>query len=100
MPKPQQTEIAGIERPKIVEIDRAARKYSAAREERMALTIKEVAAKAALIEAMQQHSGEVSRDSEDNLVYRFDDQLVIVSDKLSVKVRTDTGDGGEDQDDE
>lgn len=90
MPRPEQQEIPGTEAPKIKEIEKAAQKYVDIRDSRMALTTKEVAAKAALIEVMQKHAGEVSRDKDDNLVYRYDDSLVIVSDKLQVKVRTAT----------
>ena len=87
MPK-DQMEIPGTERPKIAAIDNAAAAYVEARDKRMALTEKECAAKIKLIETMQKHADKLSRDSDDNLLYRYDDQLVTVGDVLTVKVKT------------
>lgn len=88
MPKPEQIEIPGTERPKIKEIEKAAAKYVELRDQRMAVLKKECAAKESLIQVMNQFAGKIGRDGEDNLIYRFDDQVVTVSDKLQVKVRT------------
>lgn len=92
MPRPEQQEIPGTELPKIPAIEKAARACVNVRDERMALAVKEVAAKTKLIAAMQENADQVSRDGEGDLVYTYDDQQVIVTDKVNVKVKTASAD--------
>ena len=62
--KPKQTEIPGVERKKVAELDRAAELYVEARDERMELTEKEVAARDALIAVMKKHSLSIYKDDD------------------------------------
>jgi hypothetical protein len=62
MARKKQTELPGMERKTIREVNDAAEAYVDARDERMTLTKKEVAAKEALIGAMQKHELNVYRD--------------------------------------
>lgn len=94
----EQTEIPGMEAPKIKEIERAAAKYVDARDARMKLTEKEVAAKAALIEVCKEHESEMGVNGDGQKVYRYDDMLVVLTDKLNVKVRTAVEDSNPDED--
>lgn len=87
MPK-KQLEIPGTERPVIKEIDKAADRYVALRDQRIAVLKKELDAKAVLIDAMQRHVTEVGRDGDDNLIYQYGDHVVIVSDRIQVKVKS------------
>lgn len=93
MPKPEQTLIPGTEGPKIPEIDKAANRYSSLRDERMSTLDKEIKAKAALTELMLSHSKELGHDDEGALLYRYGDQVVIVSDQWQVKVKSVVEDG-------
>lgn len=88
-----QMEIPGTERPKIKPIEEAARAYVDVRDKRMALTEKEVVSRAKLIDVMQKNADKLSVDGEGNRIYRFNDELVILSDKATVKVRAVTTDG-------
>lgn len=93
-------EIPGTERTKIKEINTAAEKYIGLRDARMAMLRKEVEAKAALIDVMERNVERLSRDGNDNLIYRYDDRIVVVADKLQVKIRSaeDEEGGSEDGD--
>lgn len=77
MPK-KQGELPGVEAPSIPEIDDAADSYVALRDKRMALTEKEIDARAVLIAAMDKHK---------LTSYRYDDNVVTVepSEKVHVK---------------
>src|SRR5262245_14980556 len=81
----------GVGQVNVPEIDRAAERYVEARDERMAMTPKEVEAKKKLLELMKKHQLRV---------YRFDDRIVeIVHKDEAVKVKKadePEGEGGED----
>lgn len=88
MPKAQ-TELPGVEAPTIKEIEEAAENYVAVRNKRMSLTEKEIAAKTNLTQVMQEHASKLGRNADGNSCYRYDDQIVILSDKINVRVKTD-----------
>lgn len=95
----KQTEIPGMEAPKIKEIEQAAEAYTSVRDKRMALTVKEVAAKMALIEVVQAHARELAVDDKGNSLYCFDDQVVKMKPgKPNVTVRAAASDGDDDDD--
>ena len=85
-----QRELAGMERPKVKEIEDAAEDYVAIRDKRMSLTEKEVDARAVLLAAMEKHKLDA---------YRFDDRVVIVLPAKKVKVKTASDDEGDDEGD-
>ena len=80
-------EIPGTERPKIKAIEDAADGYTAIRDKRMKLTKQEVAAKEKLVEVMLKNADKLCVDKDGNKIYRFDTELVILSDVANVKVR-------------
>jgi len=88
----KQTHIPGTEPKSIKEVDTAAEAYVEARDERMALTEKEVEAKDALINVMKKHDLSVYRDDE------ADPPLVVTIipgvDKVKVSRVTDGDDVG------
>ncbi len=92
MPKAQ-LEIPGTERLKIKAIEDAPETYVAIRDKRMKLTEQEVEAKASLIEVMLRHQDKLSLDSDSNYLYRYEDEVVILSEKAGVKVRHAVVDG-------
>lgn len=65
MPKRKQLQIAGTEPKTVAEVDEAALAYVEKRNERMALTVEEVEARATLIETLKKH--------EITDLYRFSD---------------------------
>jgi len=75
MARKKQTELPGMERKTIREVNDAAEAYVDARDERMRLTEKEVERKQALISAMQKHE--------------------LVEGKVNVKVALESDDGPE-----
>ena len=82
MPKQEEMPIEGegVSKPKIKAIDRAADKYVEIRDERMALTDKEIDAKAVLLNAMHEHG---------LTEYQYGDMKVVVKPgKENVKVKT------------
>lgn len=96
---PKQKELDGMERPAIKEIEEAADAYVAVRDKRMALTTKEVAAKTNLMQVMLAHEKDLSKNGDGDLVYRFDDEIVILKPgKSTVKVKT-AHDDEEDEED-
>ena len=86
MPK-NQLEIPTMERPKIKAIEDTAQDYVTIRDKRMKLTEQEIVAKASLIETMLKHEDKLCVDGEGNRIYRFDDEVVLLSQKTGVKVR-------------
>ena len=88
MSRPIQDEIPGTEAPKIKQIENAAAKYVDARDSRMKLTEKECAAKTNLIAVCQEHAEKMNVNADGDRVYRYDDLLVVLTDKLNVKVRS------------
>lgn len=84
---PKQTEIPGMERPKIAAIESAAEKYVDLRDKRMKLLESEIAAKEKLVEAMQKSAEKLSQDGEGNLIYKYDEQVVILAEQVGVKVK-------------
>ena len=85
---PKNEELPGMERPKIKEIESAADAYVSARDRRMKLTESEIAAKAKLIETVQKFADKLNVDGDGNRIYRYDDLVVILSDKVNVKVKS------------
>jgi hypothetical protein len=85
---PKQLEISGTERKSIPQIDEAAQAYVAARDKRMALTDKEVAAKTNLIQVVLAFEKELEKGPDGVKTYRFDDELVLlIPGKAKVKVK-------------
>jgi hypothetical protein len=97
----KQMEIAGTERPRITEIEEAADAYVSIRDKRMNLTVKEIAAREALVTTVQAHKSELTPNGAGEYVYRYDDDLEVVlkPGKEKVKVRHASTDD-EDEDDE
>lgn len=84
----EQMEITGTERIKIPEINRAAAAYEKVRDERMALTTKEVAAKQRLIDVMTEHKDKLPVNGDGDSVYPFGDEIVVLKNgKVGVKIR-------------
>lgn len=95
----RQSELNGMERPNIKTLDKKALAYLTVRDERMALTSKEVDAKAELAKSMHEHREALERTSDDGYVYRFTDGefaydciLACGVEKLKVKRVTDDED--------
>ncbi len=91
--RPEQSEIAingvGVAPIKIPAIDKAARAYVSVRDDRMALTEKECAAKTKLVEVVHANEMAIGRNPKGEVVYRFDDlQVVLKGGKENVKVRS------------
>jgi hypothetical protein len=81
-------EMPGMERTSIPEIDDSAQAYVSARDKRMALTSKEVAAKLNLLTVLQAHEKELDKGQDGAKVYRFEDEIVILKPgKLKVQVK-------------
>lgn len=88
----------GVERVSIKAVDTAVAKYVKQRDERMALTKKEVEAKTALIKVLRENKDKLGADAEGTIIYRHDDLLVTLKHgKDDLKVRTEEGenDGSE-----
>lgn len=87
MPKNQE-QLKGLEEPSITEIEDAAEDYKKLRDKRMKILDQEIAAKAKLLETMKENIEQLSVDAEGNRVYRYDEELVILSEgKVNVKVK-------------
>lgn len=96
---PKQTELPGTERPTIKEIDKAADHYVSIRDKRMKLTEQEVTAKTNLLQVVLEHEGQLSKNDQGELVYRYDDEIVIVKPgKANVKVKGAHDEDAEDED--
>lgn len=80
----EQLEIPGTESPKIPAVTKAARQYVEARDARQDLTKKEVACRDVLVKVMKDNK---------LAVYRFDDQMVTLSEIIKPKVKTVVDDG-------
>lgn len=91
MPK-NQMEIPGTEPPKIKAIEEAAEEYRTLRDKRMKILEDEIASKTKLISVMDRHKDKLGVNSEGESVYRYDDELVILSDKVNVKVKRASSD--------
>jgi hypothetical protein len=86
----------GVERVSIKAIDAAVAKYVNARDARMALTKKEVEAKAVLIKALRDNKAKLGADAEGTIIYRHDELLVTLKHgKDELKVRTEEENGNE-----
>ena len=86
---PRQTEITGdgFERPVIKPIELAAEDYVNKREKFQRASEACTEAKTALLAVMQANSAKLPLDAEKNRIYRFDDEVVILTEKLQVKVK-------------
>lgn len=85
----------GAERVSIKAVDAAVAKYVLARDERMALTTREVDAKTALITALRANKDKLAVDAEGTIVYRHDDLLVTLKHgKDELKVKTEEEENG------
>jgi hypothetical protein len=78
----------GFDRVKIKAIEEKAATYVDIRDKRMKLTEKEIAAKAELIDVMKKNADKLAVNGEGDRVYSFDEEIVILSAKDNVKVRT------------
>lgn len=90
-----QLEIPGTERPVIKAIETAAEAYVDLRDKRMSLLEKEIQAKENLINVMMKHQDKLPVDGNGCQIYRYDEQLVILSVQDAVKVKKvveETGD--------
>lgn len=87
MPKTEQIEIAGTEAPKIVEIEKAADRYNTAKEEFQLASEKVQKQKEKLIEVCQAHDNKMPVNGEGDRVYKYDGLLVVLTDKINVKVK-------------
>jgi hypothetical protein len=86
----------GVERVSIKAVDAAVARYVQARDERMALTKKEVDTKGALIAALRANTDKLGADAEGTIIYRHDDLLVTLKHgKDELKVKTEGDDDGE-----
>lgn len=100
MSSKKQLEIPGTERQSIPEIEEAAEKYRAVRDKRMRLTEQEVAAKVNLLQVLIEHENELTPNGNDERVYRYDDEIVILkSGKRNVKVKA-AMDGADEEDED
>lgn len=90
----KQLEIVGTERPTIEEVDATAEAFVTQRDKRMAMGVKEKAAKLALIEAMKKHKLTVYRD-----MSASPPLTVMLSAKDDVKV-TEANTGNEEEGDD
>jgi|SRR6516164_154896 hypothetical protein len=91
----------GVERVQIKAVDAAIMRYVAARDERMELTKNEVDTKTALIKLLRDNAdkiGVVKVGDDEVITYRHDELIVTLKHgKDDLKVRTETGDGGEEE---
>lgn len=76
-----------MERPKIKPIEDAAERYVELRDKRMKLLEQECAAKEKLTETMQANAAKLSQDGDGNLIYKYDEQVVIMAEQVGVKVK-------------
>jgi chaperonin cofactor prefoldin len=87
----RQTELPGVERPAIPEIDEVAGEYVAQHETLAKVTEDKAEAKAALLAEMYEAEKQLERDADDNLVYTYvdgeDTMIVKVRRKDSVSVK-------------
>jgi len=91
--RPEQSEIeingVGVAPIKIPAIEKAARAYVTVRDDRMALTEKEVAAKSKLVEVIHANQEQLGKNPKGEVIYRFDDlQVILKGGKENVKVRS------------
>lgn len=97
----KQLEIPGTEAPSIPEVEDAAEAYVKARDSRMRLTEKEVAAKINLTQVLLAHEAELAPGENGTKTYRYDDEIVILSSgKRNVKVKTAHDDDAEEDEEE
>lgn len=95
----KQTELPGTERPSIAPIEDAAEFYRKTRDSRMKLTEREIVAKTNLIQVMQEHQKQLSKNEDGDFVYRYDDEIVILKNgKVNVKVKAVHDDESDDGD--
>lgn len=93
MARAEQTEIPGTERPKIIKIENAAKKYEAARDERMDRTKDEVEASEKLQKVLHESEDQLTERDEDGnpaYVYNHDGELkmaILVRSEEKVKVK-------------
>jgi hypothetical protein len=84
--RPRQARLPEMEDPEIEELESAAEEYASIRDERMALTEKEVPLKAELIELMHKHN-------KTSYVHAgVDVKLIVESEKVRVRIKKDKGD--------
>jgi len=68
----------GVAQPRIKSVDDAAEIYIKERDKRCAMTPREIAAKQKLIEQLHTHADKIGRDRDGTIVYRYDDNIVIL----------------------
>lgn len=78
----------GVASPRISAIDKLADEYTEVRDQRMALTPQEVAAKQKLIAALHKHAGKLGIGPDGAIVYRYDTvQITLIPGKEKLKVQ-------------
>jgi hypothetical protein len=99
MPK-DQTELTGegFQRPVIKSIENAAAEYVARREKFQKASEACQEAKTKLLEVMQANSDKLDQDGNGSRIYRYDDELVILTEKANVKVKNAVEDQEDDED--
>jgi hypothetical protein len=95
---PKQTQLPGTEEPSFPDIEEAADQYVSIRDKRMVLTTKEVEAKTKLMDVMRAHQKDLSVTADGDACYRFDNEIVILTEKANVKVKNANDDADEDED--
>ena len=102
MSKARQIRIPSTEPKTIALIEEVAVEYCEARDERMALTKKEVELQARLVAAMQEHEKDLERDEDGNRYYKCQDSIdpefvvTLIHEKVKAKVKKTTA--GEESD--
>lgn len=105
MPKEQQEDLGmtgpGVEAVRIKAIDKAIAEYVPIRDERIALSVQEKAAKKKLIDLVHAHSKEIGRDDKGVITYQTNEDIVLTltptEEKLKVKSpKGEEDDGGDD----
>jgi hypothetical protein len=86
MPR-NQTELEGMEAPRIKAIDEAAEHYVSVRDKRMKLTASEIAAKQNLIDTCREHEDKLSHDGNGVIRYAYDDMVVEWERRDKIRVR-------------
>lgn len=97
---PKQTEIPGMERPKIAEIEDAAEAYLKTREKWQQLGEQLIEHRTALLNVMHTHVKKLSVNGDGERVYSFDEHIVVLKERGdTVKVKK-SKEPEEDEDDE
>lgn len=89
----------GVERVSIKALDLLVDKYVEARDERMALTKREVETADDLREGMHKYKDKLTVDKDGNIIYHYDDQVITLNkskEKIKVRREKEETDGDDD----